>query len=224
VSRPGGVAFFDVDETLLSVRTLESFLLHYLRLVPTMISPERLRELAAQVVALDRREFNRRYFGIWAGQDAERVREAGHGWYAEASRRPGFFRANVLERLREHQRAGDRVVLVSGSFAPPLRPLADALGADALYCTELETDHGVFTGAISAPMIGDDKRRAVEDYLSGLEVGAVSWGYGDHSSDLPLLDRVAHPVVVGSDPVMLALAAERHWPVLPIDAPLAPRA
>jgi HAD superfamily hydrolase (TIGR01490 family) len=218
------VAFFDVDETLLSVRTLESFLFYYLRLVPTMISPERLRELAAQVVVLDRSEFNRRYYGIWAGQDAEQVREAGRSWFADAARQPGFYRPNVLERLREHQRAGDRVVLVSGSFGPPLAPLADTLGADALYCTQLETDDGVYTGAISTPMIGDDKERVVEAYLSGAEAGTVSWGYGDHSSDLPLLRRVTNPVVVGSDPVMLGIAAERGWPVLPIDEPLAPRA
>ena len=224
MSRPGGVAFFDVDETLLSVRTLESFLFYYLRLVPTMISPERLRELAAQVVVLDRSEFNRRYYGIWAGQDAEQVREAGRSWFADAARQPGFYRSNVLERLREHQRAGDRIVLVSGSFEPPLAPLADALDADALYCTQLETDDGVYTGAISTPMIGDDKERVVEAYLPGAETGTVSWGYGDHSSDLPLLRRVTNPVVVGSDPVMLDIAAERGWPVLPIDEPLAPRA
>jgi HAD superfamily hydrolase (TIGR01490 family) len=224
MSRPAGVAFFDVDETLLSVRTLESFLLYYLKREPSMISPERLRELAGQVVTLDRSEFNRRYYGIWAGQDAARVSAAGRDWFAEALEQPGFYRPNVLERLREHQAAGDRVVLVSGSFEPPLRPLADALGVDALYCTELEIDRGVYTGTISAAMIGDDKRHVVESYLADLDPRTPSWGYGDHSSDLPLLERVESPVVVGSDPTMLDLAGERGWPVLPIDQPLAPRA
>jgi HAD superfamily hydrolase (TIGR01490 family) len=224
MSRPAGVAFFDVDETLLSVRTLESFLLYYLKREPSMISPERLRELAGQVVTLDRSEFNRRYYGIWAGQDAARVGAAGRDWFAEAREQPGFYRPNVLARLREHQAEGDRVVLVSGSFEPPLRPLADALGVDALYCTALEIDRGVYTGTISAAMIGDDKRHVVESYLADLDPQAPSWGYGDHSSDLPLLERVESPIVVGSDPTMLDLAGERGWPVLPIDEPLAPRA
>jgi HAD superfamily hydrolase (TIGR01490 family) len=223
MSSTPGAAFFDVDETLLSVRTLESFLLHYLRLVPSMISRERLQELAHKVVELDRVEFNRLYFGIWSGQPAARVLDAGHSWYAEASAEPGFFRANVLERLRAHQDAGDRVVLVSGSFDAPLRPLAEAVGADRLYCTELEVVDGRYTGTISQAMINDDKRRAVDAYLSSSGQDGDSWGYGDHPSDLALLEGVRHPVVVGSDPAMLEVAQRRQWPVLPIDRPLAPR-
>lgn len=232
-----GAAFFDVDETLLSIRTLESFLLYYLKRVP-MISRERLAELSQLVLELDRTEFNRIYFGIWAGQPAAQVREAGREWFAEASADPGFFRPNVLERLRAHQDAGDHVVLVSGSFEAPLEPLRDAVAADALYCTGLEVVDGHYTGTISRPMIGDDKRTAVEEYLAEQGAGAqgaasdgasaehpdaASWGYGDHESDLALLEAVSNPVVVGSDPVMLKVAAERGWPVLPIDRPLAPR-
>lgn len=223
MSSTPGVAFFDVDETLVSVRTLESFLMYYLRLVPAMISPERLRELAQQVVQLDRSEFNELYYGIWAGQPAAQVREAGYGWLAEASAQPGFYRANVLERLRAHQSAGDRVVFVSGSFEGPLRPLAEAVGADELYCTGLELDGDAYTGRVSAAMISDDKGRAVAAYLAASAPGTQSWGYGDHPSDLPLLEAVTHPVVVGSDPVMLELAGERGWPVMPIEQPLAPR-
>lgn len=223
--RPTGVAFFDVDETLLSVRTLESFLLYYLKLVPTMISRERLRELADQVVTLDRSEFNTLYYAVWAGQPVEQVREAGRAWFAEHRERPGFYRPNVLERLRSHQQDGAHVVLVSGSFPPPLEPLAAELGVDALYCTELEVGaDGRYTGVITAAMIGDDKRTAVGEYLAGAGAEAPSWGYGDHASDLPLLERVETAVVVGSDPAMLELAGERGWPVLPIDGPLAPRA
>ncbi|GAB3799635.1 HAD-IB family hydrolase [Humibacter antri] len=220
---PPGVAFFDVDETLVSVRTLESFLLYYRGLVPSMISQDDLRTLAAEVVRLGRAEFNRLYFGIWADQPAEQVREAGRAWYAEASARTGFYRANVLRRLREHQAAGDHVVLVSGSFAAPLEPLAADLGVERLYCTELEVLDGRFTGAISQAMIGDDKSRVVEEYLASFDSETTSWGYGDHSSDLSLLERVSDPIVVGSDPVMLEVAAERNWPVMPIERPLAPR-
>ena len=222
---PAGVAFFDVDETLLSVRTLESFLLYYLKRVPSMISPERLRELASQVTTLDRSEFNRLYYGVWAGQPVDRVFGIGREWFAEQREQPGFYRSSVLDLLRGHQRDGAHVVLVSGSFAPPLQPLADELGVDGLYCTELEVGaDGTYTGVVSAAMIGDDKSTAVGEYLGDFAEGTPSWGYGDHSSDLPLLERVASPVVVGSDPAMLDLAAQRGWPVLPIDQPLAPRA
>jgi HAD superfamily hydrolase (TIGR01490 family) len=218
-----GVAFFDVDETLVSVRTLESFLMAYLKEVPSMVSMERLQELARQVVQLDRDEFNRIYFAIWAGQPVEQVLEAGRRWYAEHSGTPGFYRQNVLDRLRRHQQDGDRVVLVSGSFAAPLTPIAAAVGADYVYCTDLEVSGGAYTGVIAGAMIGDDKRIAVESYLAEHAPGAQSWGYGDHPSDLPLLECVTTPVVVGSDPAMLEVAAERDWPVWPVEQPLAPR-
>lgn len=219
------VAFFDVDETLVSVRTLESFLLYYRALEPSIISSERLSELARQVVQVDRAEFNRMYFDLWAGQPEELVREAGRSWYDQMSRQPGFYRTNVLDRLRKHRQAGDHIVLVSGSFAAPLQPLATDVGAEALYCTQLETDHGIYTGQISAAMIGDDKGHAVDAYLNSLvPAAAATWGYGDHSSDLPLLERVTNPVVVGSDPALLEVATLRHWSVMATDQPLAPRA
>ncbi|WP_022883030.1 HAD family hydrolase [Gryllotalpicola ginsengisoli] len=227
MSEPGGAsaAFFDVDETLVSLRTLESFLLFYLKRVPSMVAPERLRELAQQVTQLDRAEFNRLYFGLWAGQPVEQVRAAGRDWYREVSAQPGFFRADVLQRLREHRAAGARIVLVSGSFEAPLQPLADELAVDELFCTRLEIADGAYTGRIAAAMIGEDKRTAIGRYSAAHRPPVTrSWGYGDHPSDLPLLDGVTDPVVVGSDATMLEIAAERSWPVLAGDQPLAPRA
>lgn len=219
------VAFFDVDETLVTARTLESFLMYYLHLEPSMVSLERIRELRDEVVHLSRAEFNREYFGLWAGQPADRVYAAGRSWFEVTARQPHFYRANVVERLHEHHQTGARIVLVSGSFAPPLQPIADAIGAHALYCTELEVSaSGLFTGRISATMLGDDKRMAVDHYLAGLTPKPTStWGYGDHLSDLPLLEHVTNPVVVGTDSTLTALAADRNWPVLPIEQPLAPR-
>lgn len=42
-----------------------------------------------------------------------------------------------------------------------------------------------------------------------------AYAYADHASDLELLRAVAHPVVVGADPVLLAHAAELGWARLP---------
>ncbi|WP_308465164.1 HAD family hydrolase [Rathayibacter soli] len=218
------VAFFDVDETLVSVKTLESFLLYYQKLTPSMASPQRLGELREQALQLGRSELNRLYFALWAAQPVDLVSEAGRSWYAETSSQPGFYRANVLERLREHRQAGHHIVLVSGSFAAPLQPLADDVGADRLYCTQLETNRGLYTGQINAAMIGGEKGTAVDAYLNALRSAAVtSWGYGDHPSDLPLLEHVTNPVVVGSDDALLKVATRRQWPVMPIKEPLAPR-
>ena len=41
-----------------------------------------------------------------------------------------------------------------------------------------------------------------------------SWFYSDSLNDLPLLDRVTHPVAVDPDPTLLAYATDRGWPII----------
>lgn len=190
-----------------------------------MASNERLRELRNDVIHLSRAEFTREYFGLWAEQPAAHVFAAGRTWLRLAAKQPNFFRTNVIERLREHRRMGAHIVLISGSFSAPLQPIAEYVAADALYCTELEIrDSGHFTGRINTTMLGDDKSRAITDYLASVNPRpSHTWGYGDHISDLPLLEHVTNPVVVGTDTKLNAIAVERNWPVLPIEQPLAPR-
>jgi HAD superfamily hydrolase (TIGR01490 family) len=220
---PTGVAFFDVDETLLSVRTLESFLLYYRALHPGFLSDERLAELTTQVVHADRASFNRLYYSLWAGQSVSRVLEAGEDWYRIESAEAGFFRPNVAERLEEHRRSGAAVVLVSGSFAAPLNPLVRQIAADAVFSTNLEEENGRYTGRVIASMIGEDKKAAVVAYLAGFSQHLESWAYGDHVSDLPFLQAASNPVVVGADPELVTIATQREWPIIAIDVPLRPR-
>ena len=47
-----------------------------------------------------------------------------------------WLRPDTLRRLRWHQRAGHRTVLVSASLAAYLRPLATRLGVDEVLCTD----------------------------------------------------------------------------------------
>lgn len=222
---PACAAFFDVDETLLSVRTLESFLLYYRERKPGWVSTERLRRLAEEVLEDDRAVFNATYYSLWADLSVADVRRAGEEWYREMSLRDGFFRPNVREQLERLRGDGAAIVLVSGSFGPPLDPLAREIDADAVFYTRLEERDGRYTGAIASSMIGEDKRRAVAGYLARHETvsASSSWGYGDHISDLPLLETVTHPVVVGDDPHLGEVARQRGWPILATTAPLRPR-
>ncbi len=40
------------------------------------------------------------------------------------------------------------------------------------------------------------------------------YAYGDHLSDVAILEKVGHPVVVGDSASMLELASQREWRVL----------
>jgi phosphoserine phosphatase len=41
-----------------------------------------------------------------------------------------------------------------------------------------------------------------------------SYFYGDSQSDVPLLEKVTHPVVVGPDEALAELARARSWPII----------
>ncbi|WP_123603224.1 HAD family phosphatase [Micromonospora sp. Llam0] len=103
----------------------------------------------------------------------------------------------------------------------------DAL-ASACYPVSLGIDHlvgpdGRLTGEVRQPMIGAAKAAAVVHVIASLDlVAADCYAYGDHASDLEMLLQVGHPVVVGTDPVLLDHANRRGWRVLPADAGPAP--
>jgi phosphoserine phosphatase len=42
---------------------------------------------------------------------------------------------------------------------------------------------------------------------------SASYFYTDSISDLPLLERVGHPVAVNPDPRLARLARKRGWPI-----------
>ncbi len=110
----------------------------------------------------------------------------------------GVFHEAVLADLAARTSDGFAIVLVSGSFAPALDPIAEHIGAAAVLCTDLESSAGRYTGVVRATMLGPDKARAVAAYARahGTDLGR-SIAYGDHVSDAPMLDLAGERVVVG---------------------------
>ncbi|NBR98673.1 MAG: HAD-IB family hydrolase, partial [Betaproteobacteria bacterium] len=58
----------------------------------------------------------------------------------------------------------------------------------------------------------------LEQWLAGqgasLDDVRESWFYSDSQNDLPLLERVTHPVAVDPDPILESIAHQRRWPVI----------
>ncbi|NKI40580.1 HAD family hydrolase [Streptomyces physcomitrii] len=213
-------AFFDVDDTLVRVKTMFSFLaFHYrYRGEPDLVyerARDRLKSLHRE--GHTRADVNRVYYRLYQGAGHRALAEEGRLWFRESERSGDFFHGPAVAALREHLAAGDLVVLVSGSFYAPLDPIAAALGAHVALGTEPLTEDGRLTGEVVEPMIGAGKGRAARRLAEerGLDL-AECWAYGDHASDLELLTSVGHPVAVGDDPVLTARATEhRHWGRLP---------
>jgi HAD superfamily hydrolase (TIGR01490 family) len=210
-------AFFDVDETILAFKSMFRFLAYYLadRGEPPGTWQRLAGELRAAATVLPRHEVNRRYYRVLAGESVQRVAAAGRAWFAQESGRREVFNRTVLAELESHRAAGSRIVLVSGSFFACLDPIAAAVRADHAVGTEPMVVGGRFTGEVVRPIIGVNKAYAVHDEA---ERGRLrlpdSHAYGDHASDLPMLQAVGNPVVVGRDPALTRHAAAPGWRVI----------
>ncbi|MEU6673237.1 HAD family hydrolase [Streptomyces sp. NPDC046925] len=218
---PPPVAFFDVDETLISVNSMARFLRHHLRARgrPRAAFDDAVRGLRALGAGgASRAEMARAYYRLYAGCDERELAAGGRDWFAAELRAGGLFLADSVAALREHRRRGEAVVLVSGSFAPCLDPVAKRLGvnADAVLCARPATVDGVLTGMVDGTMTGEEKAVAVRALLRERGISPDRChAYGDHASDLPMLRAVGHPVVVGVDPVLLRHAGAGGWRRLP---------
>lgn len=123
----------------------------------------------------------------------------------------------ILERLHWHRSQGHVTVLVSGSVRYMLEPVVADLGIAHLLCSDLEEGpDGLLTGKTSGRLcMGDHKRRLVNQLIQEVDVDlGASYAYGDHHSDLPLLEMVGHPHAVEPTRPLKRVARNNEWPIL----------
>lgn len=142
-------------------------------------------------------------------------------WHAD------FMRSRILpmitprarERVARHRGAGDLCAIVTATNSFVTAPIAREFGVPHLIATEPETAAGRFTGRLAGtPCFREGKIRRVDEWLGGLgrRLGDFqdSVFYSDSHNDLPLLERVRHPVAVDPDAPLAVEAARRGWPVI----------
>jgi HAD superfamily hydrolase (TIGR01490 family) len=136
---------------------------------------------------------------------------------------PPAMRALVLQ----HQRAGDWCAIVTATQRFIAEPFGRLFGIDVVLATGAATalvrqadgERQALTGEIDGePCFREHKATHVGRWLAthGLALGDFeqSWFYSDSASDLPLLERVSHPVAVQPDERLLAHARALGWRVM----------
>lgn len=167
---------------------------------------------------------DKRWYDSWArdmawlfrGFSVEEGQELFH-WLIEHRVRP-YLRTDVMEILRDHQSKDHLVALVSGSPQQVLDSIAADLGIEHALGTSLEVKDGRYTGSMTGPLsMGAGKIAAIEDWSAeaSLDIDwSSSFAYGDGRGDIPLLEKVGHPVAVYPDEVLKAAAEERGWQII----------
>ncbi|MEP6557185.1 MAG: HAD-IB family hydrolase [Burkholderiales bacterium] len=144
---------------------------------------------------------------------------AARAGYTSAIRQK-HLKIEALELVQRHRAAGDRLAVVTATNEFVTRPLADLFGIQDLIAVRLERDAatGWITGAIEGtPSVRGGKVTRVEQWLAeaGFDWSDVeSTFYSDSVSDLPLLEKVDHPIATNPDDRLRDIARERGWPVL----------
>ncbi|MEZ5660625.1 MAG: HAD family hydrolase [Burkholderiaceae bacterium] len=142
-----------------------------------------------------------------------------HAQYMETKVRPNLHPA-ALELVRAHRDAGDLCAIVTATNEFVTRPIAGLFGIEHLIAIELETDAGGrYTGRHrGTPSFREGKITRTEQWLASLGHSladfAHCWFYSDSANDLPLLERVNHPIATNPDERLTRIALERRWPVL----------
>jgi HAD superfamily hydrolase (TIGR01490 family) len=215
--------FVDVDETLIRCKSMLDFLRYYYCRQSWLNCWGRLRFFSVKLpmmlaarIGVPRAKLNRYYYRRYRQVNYASLQSYGQDWFRSRLNAGDFFRSSVLLVIKQHQQQGAKVVLVSGSFLPLLQPISDYVGADAIRCTDLVLRAGVLTGELQAePMISGQKALAAKAYCHEHEFSlSQAYAYGDHHSDMPLLELVANPVVVAAAKPMRDIARQRGWAIL----------
>ncbi len=128
-------------------------------------------------------------------------------------------RPQALELVARHRDAGDQVVIVTATNEFVTRPIADRFGVQELIAVNLQRDAGGWiTGEIEGvPSMRAGKVTRMAQWLAqrGLDwAGVDATFYSDSMNDLPLLEKVRHPVATNPDARLRQVAAERGWRIL----------
>ena len=222
-SEPRGVAFFDLDGTVIAGYSIIALALETLR---EGLRQRRFREslrLLADIVGQKTARTDkgshyhrlvRRLGRSLAGIREEELLELGE----RACERHllGQLFPEAIGLVEAHRAAGHHLVIVTAASHYQVAPLARLLGIDEICCTRLEVIDGHFTGRVLNPLCyGEGKALAARRVLRRRR-GALrrSWFYTDSLADLPLLRRVGHPVAINPREDLAREAARNDWPIL----------
>lgn len=126
------------------------------------------------------------------------------------------YRPRMVDEIREHQRAGRPVYLLTGNLPYLPELVAGDLKLDGVHSTRAEVRDGTFTGRVlQPPCAGEGK--IVHAQRTAEHTGrllSASWFYTDSYSDLPMLLVCGNPVAVNPDRKLQKLAKKQRWRVL----------
>lgn len=118
--------------------------------------------------------------------------------------------------IDRHRQQGDTLVVITATNQFITGPIVELYDIPHLLATEAEILDDRYTGKVSGiPCFQNGKVTRLSDWLEENRHSLDnSWFYSDSHNDLPLLNRVTHPVAVDPDEVLEEHARTNDWPII----------
>jgi HAD superfamily hydrolase (TIGR01490 family) len=215
-------AYFDVDGTLVSTNLIPPTLRFFSNQASPLKSLKRLgmAVLDGSRMALaelqDRRKFNEILYSHYKGMSRDRMEILAVEIFEDILK-PAIF-PGAIELIATCKRAGQRVVLVTGSLDVTTKHLAKHLGADSWIANRLEYKERKATGKLLQPVVAGPEKSAliVNDAAQNGHNLQLCHGYSDSFSDVPMLSIVGSAFCINPDKKLKRLAQAYRWPIIDI--------
>jgi HAD superfamily hydrolase (TIGR01490 family) len=207
-------AFFDVDHTLIEVNSGRKYIEHLWKHDEISVA-DALKAIwwlaQYRLSLLDYDAATAEVVKGYAGQKLRDIEAKIGQWYREEIE-PTICKESY-ERIAWHKQRGHVTVMLTSGATFSTEPLREHLGIDHLVCTQIEVVDGELTGNYFPPACyGQGKLDAARELAATEDLDLEqSWFYTDSYSDLPMLEAVAHPVVVNPDPRLRRHALHVGW-------------
>ena len=119
--------------------------------------------------------------------------------------------------VEKHKKLKDQLLIITATSSYITNPIGLLFGIKDLIGTDPEEVNGEFTGKVRGiPSFREGKITRLEIWLSekGLKMNDFdkTYFYSDSKNDIPLLEKVSHPVAVNADDELMNFARKRKWP------------
>lgn len=218
---PVTVAAFDFDGTCISGSSPKKLV--SLLFKRKLIDPYRLLRVGLWGLAYklnlpkDAEGVRTRVFSAFKGCSAVKVNDYLCRFYHQRIER--LYRPEADAEMIAHLEQGHVVVLVSASFEPIIASAMVEHPIQFALASRMKIDaDGDYTDEIDGlPTEGPDKIVVLRHFLDerfGSGRWQLGWAYGDHYSDVTMLEAAQHPCAVTPDSKLLRLARKKGWDVL----------